>query len=68
MYNGKVIVTEKNDFPISYGVGYTIMIDPSQDPNYFLDKELTTPLMPKEGENEVVYNHSFTLYTPFVKY
>ena len=68
VYNGKVIVTEKNDFPISYGVGYTIYIDPSQDPNFFLDRELTQPLMPEEGENEVVFNHSFTLYTRFAKY
>ena len=67
VYNGKVIITEKTDFPVIDGYGYSFILDPSQDPYFFLDRELTKPLLPKEGENEVVFDHSFTLYARYVR-
>jgi len=65
--NGKIITTQKDYFPIIDGQGMSFIITDTDNPMLFLDKELTTPLMPEEGKNEVVFNHSFTLYQPFTR-
>ncbi len=65
VFNAKVITTQKEYFPAS--LGWTVSIGPSDTPTYFLDPELTKPLMPEEGQSEVVFKNSFTLYMPFTK-
>lgn len=67
VYNGKIITTEKSYFSVIDGYGYSFILDPSQQPNFFLDIGLTSPLMPKEGESEVMFTSSFTLYTRFTR-
>ena len=67
VYNGKVITTDKDYFSVIDGVGMSFMVNPNQEPVFFLDIELTTPLMPEEGQNEVMFTNSFTLYTAFTR-
>ena len=64
VYNGKIITTQKDYFGSE---GMSFYVEPGAEPYYFLDKDLTTPLMPQEGQTVVVYKNSFTLHTPFSK-
>ena len=64
VYNGKIITTQKDYFGSE---GMSFYIEPGSEPFYFLDKDLTTPLTPQEGQTEVVYKNSFTLFVPFSK-
>lgn len=67
VYNGKVITTQKDYFAVSGGQGMSFMIDPDAEPYFFLDVGLENPLMPKEGQSEVMFTNSFTLYVPFTR-
>ena len=64
VYNGKIITTQKDYFGSE---GMSFYIEPGSEPIFFLDKDLTTPLTPQEGQTEVVYKNSFTLFVPFSK-
>lgn len=67
VFNGKIITTEKQYFTVENDQGMSFIINPDAEPEFFLDAELTTPLVPEQGKSVVEFKNSFTLYKRFSK-
>ena len=67
VFNGKIITTEKDYFALdSEGHGMSFYFSsPDDDFGLFYDIDLTNPIKPAEGEQELYFNNSYTLYQAF---